>query len=271
MPALGQYNVYVVCPARQNILKYVPAVDGSGYPTAGRTNYLGVPQDVSTVDDMYVDSAIYLVDGGQITRYESGRAVTGWTPGLPPTTKPEPFFFARLAANNNDNANPDQGTFYAYDSAGHRIVAFSKKDGAYVGQYAAPGDTSWFTHLNGMFVVPGTGTARPTLYWVESGNLMSASLGPSASATPTASGSAQPSAASSTPAGAARPNATYLVYTVKSGDTMSAIASRFALTLSELELANPQIQTPDQIEVGQLLNIPPPGSLTPPPASPGRS
>lgn len=62
--------------------------------------------------------------------------------------------------------------------------------------------------------------------------------------------------------------ATYMVYTVKANDNLSAIATRFNLSLWEIELANPQLIDPNHIEVGQLLNIPPPGLLTQPPASP---
>ena len=65
----NQYNFYIVVPSQHQVLKYPPSPDGSGYPQLGRINYLSVAQDVSTVDDMYVDGKVYLVDKGQITHY----------------------------------------------------------------------------------------------------------------------------------------------------------------------------------------------------------
>ena len=46
-------------------------------------------------------------------------------------------------------------------------------------------------------------------------------------------------------------------YTVRSGDTMYAIARRFELPLRALIAANPQIQNPDRIYPGQVLQLPP--------------
>lgn len=45
-------------------------------------------------------------------------------------------------------------------------------------------------------------------------------------------------------------------YTVQSGDTLSGVAARNNLTLQDLTAVNPQIQNPDQIQEGQVINIP---------------
>src|SRR5947209_378922 len=45
-------------------------------------------------------------------------------------------------------------------------------------------------------------------------------------------------------------------YTVQPNDALSEIADRFAVSLGELQAANPEIRNPDQISVGQQLTIP---------------
>jgi len=211
---LGQYNIYVVVPSANQILKYPPASDGSSYPTAGRAKYLSVDQDVSTVDDIYVDGKIYLVDKGRITQWQLGQKVNGWTPDPPGASAAEPngdvllrpsgTSYSRISA---DNPNQDQGTFYAYDGLNRRVVAFTKSGGTFVAQYMVPGTTPWLSALKGLFVVPGTpatgtaaaATSTGTLYWIESGSLVRAPLSGSAfaagSPSPGASGSRSPSAA----------------------------------------------------------------------------
>jgi LysM repeat protein len=47
-----------------------------------------------------------------------------------------------------------------------------------------------------------------------------------------------------------------MTYTVKAGDTLSKIASRNGLTLTQLLQANPQISDPNKIKVGDSLNLP---------------
>ena len=53
-------------------------------------------------------------------------------------------------------------------------------------------------------------------------------------------------------------------YTVRSGDTLSGIASKFHVSLGALEGANPQIANPNFIYVGQVVHIP--GAAAPAPA-----
>jgi hypothetical protein len=209
----NQYNFYIVVPSQNQIVKYQPATDSSGYPTDGRSAYLSVPQDVGSVTDMYVDGNIYLVDHGKVTRYNLGQAVTGWKPDLPgdELLRQAPWYTLISA----DSLAQDTGVFYAYDNRNRRIVAFKKADGTIVGQYMVPSSSPWFTNMAGMFVVPAggvasitagtsttsttitTGGTAPTLYWIEGGSLMSAVLAATDTTASSASGSPGPSASTS--------------------------------------------------------------------------
>ncbi len=200
---LGQYNLYVVVPSASQILKYPPASDGSSFPTAGRAKYLKVDQDVSKVDDMYVDGKIYLVDKGKITQWEGGQS-QGWSPDPPGVRtgdkdgdillRPKGPSYTRLTADNPDQ---DQGNLYAYDVMYRRIVAFTKSDGTFIGQYMVPPSSPLLSALKGMFVTTSAGGANPVLYWIESGSLYGAALNPSATPANQASPSLGSSPASS--------------------------------------------------------------------------
>jgi hypothetical protein len=193
-PLTNQYNFYIVLPGRQQVVKYTPATDGSSYPSQAMYSYLAVAQDVSNVTDMYIDGHVFLVDKGKITQYLLGQAVHGWSVDALPDAliRPKAPFYKYLTA---DNPGQDQGTFYAYDNAGRRIVAIKKVDGSILGEYMVPDDSPWFSALTGLFVTTGTDGSNPILYWTEGGSLMRASLSPSTSTA--VSGSPGPSSSSS--------------------------------------------------------------------------
>jgi hypothetical protein len=189
---LGQYTLYVVVPSASQVLKYPPSSDGSGYYAKARSDYLSLSQDVTQVDDMYIDGSLYLLDKGVVERFDSGQAtVKNWTADPPGDTimRPATPFYTHIAA---DTAIKDQGSVYAYDGTGRRVVAFDKGNGTYIREYVLPSNSPYFSALKGMFIRTGANGSNPTLYWIESGNLMSAAL-----TSPSASSSASPSASSS--------------------------------------------------------------------------
>jgi len=61
-------------------------------------------------------------------------------------------------------------------------------------------------------------------------------------------------AASTTPAALAAP--TPLTYTVKPGDTLARIATKYGVTQNQIMAANPKIKDPDKIVIGQVIVIP---------------
>ena len=195
---LGQYTLYVVVPSASQVLKYPAAADSSGYYAKARTDYLSLQQDVTQVDDMYIDGSVYLLDKGVVERFDSGQAIRGWTADLPGDTilRPATPFYTHITA---DTAIKDQGNVYAYDGTGRRVVAFDKGNGTYIREYVLPTNSPYFSALAGMFIRTGANGSNPTLFWIESGNLMSVALA-SPSTSPSTSPSASPSASPSTTA-----------------------------------------------------------------------
>ncbi|MGH2468254.1 MAG: LysM peptidoglycan-binding domain-containing protein, partial [Candidatus Limnocylindrales bacterium] len=77
----------------------------------------------------------------------------------------------------------------------------------------------------------------------------------SPTATPTGAATASPVASATVAATSGPP--TPLFYTVKTGDTLSAIAQRFGVTVDALKAANPQIKDINKIGIGDRITIPP--------------
>jgi hypothetical protein len=195
---LGQYNLYVVVPSVQEILKYTESSDSSVYPASSRSPWLSVEQDVSSVDDMFIDGSIYLIQKGVLSRFDNQTPTRGWSPKSPGDTilRPGNSSYTHLAA---DNPVLDQGNLYAYDGVHRRIVVFAKVDGSFQGQYMVQSSSQRLTALKSLFVLPSpTGASR--IYWVESGDLMTAPISTAAStpsSAPSGSGSAKPSGSAS--------------------------------------------------------------------------
>ncbi len=206
-PDVGLYNLYVVDPSEQQILRYSPAQDGSGYPGVG-SGYLTTPQDVSKVTSMYIDGEVYVADAGVVERFISGQG-SGWGPDDPPDKllRPVPAY-----TYIDSPGARGEGTMYGYDPGSDRIVAFDKGNGKYVAQYRiAAGGPDW-ADLRGFFVVNRAAGQAPVIYWINADRIGSAVLqdvsalaspSPSASPAPSPKGSPKPSAkprATATPA-----------------------------------------------------------------------
>lgn len=98
-------------------------------------------------------------------------------------------------------------------------------------------------------VASATGSAQPTA--VHSGDVIGSSEPPSLD--PDTS----------------QPQMTFAThYTVKKGDRFAAIAKKYHLQQWELLAANPQVTNPAVLKVGTILNIPDPGQMAKPTATP---
>jgi hypothetical protein len=189
----GQYALYVVVPSAGQVLKYPASSDGSGYYGKSRSDYLGAGMDVGKVDDLYIDGSVYLLNGGVLQRFDSGQQIRGLTTNKPPDSiiRPKAPVYTSISS---DSRIVDQGNLYVYDNVGRRVVAFTKSDGKYVKEFVLPPGSQYFSDLKKMFVRTDASTpsGAVSLFWVESGSILMATLSAPAPASPSPSPRATP-------------------------------------------------------------------------------
>jgi hypothetical protein len=181
------YNLYVVDPSQQQILRYSPAADGGGFPGAPN-HWLTAARDVSGITSMYIDGDVWVADGGQILRLVSGNSA-GWTAAAPGDSVVRGTPAYRIIASASDRRT---GTIYGYDRDHQRVVALSKANGTFIGQYRLAGAATGWSDMRGFYVQQGLDGEPDTIVWLSAKGIQSALLKPVV-ASP--SGSSAPSAA----------------------------------------------------------------------------
>lgn len=187
----GLYNLYVIEPSEEQILAFSPAADGSGFP-ARPTGRLATARAVDTMDSLYIDGDIFVVESGIIERFVSGRS-DGWDVTLPPDTllRPAPKF--TLVTSGSDRRN---GRLYGFDPTNRRILAFDKADGRFLEQYRLENDGLGWRDLRSWYVVAGLDDEPDTLFWISADRVHSIvlepAIAPSASAEPSLDPDATP-------------------------------------------------------------------------------
>lgn len=158
----GLYNLYVIDPSEQQIRAYSPAADGSGFPAAP-TAWLATARDVSGMSSTYVDGDLFVVDGGAIVRFVSGKD-DGWDPGVPLDTllRPPPTY--SLVSGDSERRT---GNVYAFDRPNARIVALDKSDGSYKAQYRLAGGPKDWSDLRAIYIVAGIEQAPAKAVWLS--------------------------------------------------------------------------------------------------------
>ncbi len=188
-PEANLYNFYVVDPSAQQVLRYSPAADGSGFPN--RPNlWLSSERDVSGITGMYIDGDIWLADSGELLRVVNGNSA-GWSATSPGDAilRDEPAY--RLIASGSERRT---GTIYGFDPENERVVALSKVNGTFVAQYRlAAGAVDW-SDLRGWYIEAGEEDEPDVLVWNSATALhrvvlQPADVNPGASPSPGASDS----------------------------------------------------------------------------------
>ena len=161
-PEANLYNLYVVDPSTQQILRYSPAADGGGFP-AQPTRWLSAPRDVSGVTSIYIDGDIWLADAGGVLRVADGNS-EGWDADTPDD---EVLRTAPSYRVINSGAARREGTIYAFDAANDRIVALSKVNGAFLGQYRLADGSDGWADMRDFYVEPGVEGQPDAIVWIS--------------------------------------------------------------------------------------------------------
>lgn len=198
-PEANLYNLYVVEPSEQQILRYSPAADGSGFPGTP-AKWLSSLRDVSRVTSMYIDRDVWMADAGAIYRYSGGASV-GWSMSAPADVLLRDAPVYRYIASGSE---PRTGAIYGFDPGSDRLVALSKVNGSFIAQYRlAAGATGW-ADFRGFYIQAGLDEEPDAIVWITKTGLWRAllqpvgELGPGESGAPT--GTAAPSGAGTPPA-----------------------------------------------------------------------
>jgi hypothetical protein len=183
------YNLYVIDPSAQSILRYSPGADGNGYPQAA-TNWLATARDVSDVTDLYVDGDIWLAEDGNLLRLVNGKS-EGWSPTAPGDAIIRPTLSYKLLTSGSPKR---EGAIYAFDPTNLRVVALSKQTGAYLGQFRLVGASKGWSDLRGWYVEPGVSDSPDALVWTSATGIHRSILEPATStvASPGPSGATSP-------------------------------------------------------------------------------
>ncbi len=182
----GLYFFYALDPAAQQIVRFSPSADGSGYTTS--TDYLAAPTDLSGVHAMDIlDGNIYTVSSEGVTRYFSGQAGSFALKAPPDQTDVRPGHDYRLLDSSGE---PPTDRLWLWDASHARIVVFSRSDGSYIGQYIVQAADTGYVAMQGMAVVQAGPLQPPVLVWVTGATVMASPLqavsGPGASPSPSA-------------------------------------------------------------------------------------
>ena len=140
--------------------------------TVAGTGRLPTDRPVDGITDLMIDGDIFVAENGEVERVIPA---TSWSPDLPEDTQLRPTSdYTMLSSPILANGNPSKriGALYAFDATNHRVVAFNKSDGEYLGQYQlAGGDEAW-SDLQGLDVLPIADADAPsTMWWISSNGL----------------------------------------------------------------------------------------------------
>jgi hypothetical protein len=192
-PERPLYRLYVPHVLSQQILRYEPVGDGSGFspPTP---YFVGDDEPVASFREIHVDGDIYALTPDGMLKYFNQRRVSFELDEPPDEDDLRPGHDYRRLAVTGERGS---GRLFIWDAAHSRVLAFNKADGSYVEQWLAEDGATPLTDVRGMYIVDRGEVEPPLLVWADARHLYRTELvtapeaGPSPS--PTLDGSPSPS------------------------------------------------------------------------------
>ncbi|MFN8521404.1 MAG: hypothetical protein U0667_18945, partial [Chloroflexota bacterium] len=142
----GTYNVYVLDPDVDQILKYAPTLDGNRFDAP--SNYLAT-KDESVADylKLFIDGNLYTLTGDNVVKHSAGRKVDWRLDDPPDAGDLRPGHRYRLIDGTGPSAR-----LFVYDEEWQRFLVFLKSDGSYVEQWSSAGPQPSMEDVRGMYV-----------------------------------------------------------------------------------------------------------------------
>ena len=138
------YNLYIIDPSENNILRYASELGGSGFSDV--SDYLATDnEDVPGFQDMFVDSSLFTLTSDNMTRHYGGRVQDFELATPPDDDDMRPGHDYRFVAEYNDR-------FYVYDATWSRVLVFARATGDYVEQWQTVGRVPPMADLKGMYL-----------------------------------------------------------------------------------------------------------------------
>ena len=165
------YRLYVPYPPEQQILRYEPTADLSGF--SAPNPYFTSNQDVSALKQLMIDGDVYAVTEPALKRYFSG-ADSGFSlDPAPDDQNMRPGHLYEMVAATGSKGN---GDLFLWDKQWSRILVYDKVNGTYSQQYIAANGAPPFSDLAGMYIVDRGVTQPPILVWARPDGLYQVAL-----------------------------------------------------------------------------------------------
>lgn len=159
----GSYRIYVPYPSAQQILRYEPTADGSGF-SAPAPYFLGTTEDVAAFKQLMIDGDVYAVTEPALKRYFTGRDSGFSLDPAPDDQNMRPGHLYELVAATGSKGN---GDLFLWDKQWSRILVYDKLNGTYAQQYIAANGAPPFSDLAGMYIVDRGVIQPPILVWAR--------------------------------------------------------------------------------------------------------
>ncbi len=174
------YNLYVIDPTSNQILKYSLQAAGGGFSPP--VSYLSTSTEaVDSFLALQVDGDIYALTSSNVVKHYNGQLL-GFKLQTPPDDGDlRPGHDYRLIAGTGDHVSG--GQLYVYDAKWNRILVFDKKTGDYLEQWLSTSSSPPMANAQGMVLLPGT--IPPSGLAPTNGPVATPSPGASHAGTPT--------------------------------------------------------------------------------------